>query len=202
MRRHHPTAADRAQHARKRSTSPAHAHSHQRLKQQRTQLNSSTVNDENINTINTHTASLSEPHSPSPSSPIAVDCCECTHCPAAPSPASINGEAHHALHCCWDIEPAAHLSGDSAPLCQRSDITSTVRDGISTADFDYHGKRIRVGRPASFAACNPAQRRLMLYAVLHAMLYGQGSRGQRDPLPECIKHMVRTQHADSGTVAI
>ena len=201
MHPRHPTAAGRARRARERSTSPSHAHSHQGLKQQRIQPSSSTVNDENINTINTHTASLSKPHSPSPSSPVAVDCCECGHCPAAPSPASDNGAAQ-SLHCCWDIEPAARLSGDSAPLCQRSDITSTVRDGISTADFDYYGKRIRGGRPASFAACNPAQRRLMLYAVLHAMLYGQGSRGQRDPMPECIKHMVRTQHADSGTVAI
>ena len=34
------------------------------------------------------------------------------------------------------------------------------------------------------------------------MVYGQGSRGQRDPMPECIKHMVRTQHADSVTVSI
>jgi hypothetical protein len=130
MRRHHPTAADRARRARKRSTSPSHAHSHQRLKQQRTQPSSSTVNDENINTINTHTASLAEPHSPSPSSPVAVDCCECGHCPPASSPTSDSG-AVQPLYCCWDIEPAARLSGDSAPLCQRRDITSTIRDGVS-----------------------------------------------------------------------
>ena len=175
MRRHHPTAADRARHARKRSTSPSHALSHQTLKQQRTQPSSSTVNDENVNIINTHTASLSEPHSPSPSSPVAVDCCECGHCPATDSSAA------QSLYCCWDIEPAARLSGDSAPLCQRSDITSALRDGVSTADFEYYCKRIKGSRPASFAACTPSQRRLMLYGVLHAMLYGHGSRGRRDP---------------------
>ena len=100
------------------------------------------------------------------------------------------------LYCCWDIEPAARLSGDSAPLCQRSDITSTVRDGVSAADFDYYCKRIKGSRLASFTACTPAQRRLLLYGVLHALLY-EGSRGQRDPMPECIKHMVRRQHVDS-----
>ena len=152
--------------------------------------------DENVNIINTHTASLSEPHSPLPSSPVVVDCCECGHCPPAPRPQS-HSDPVRPLHCCWDIEPAAHLSGDSAPLCQRSDITSTVRDGVSTAEFDYYGKRIKGSRPASFAPCTPAQRRRMLYSVLHAMLYGQGSRGQRDPMPECIKHMVRRQHVDS-----
>ena len=201
MRRHHPTAADRARQARKRSTSPSHAHSDQRLKQSCTQPSSTTVNDENINIINTHSASLSELHTPSPSSPVAVDCCECGHCPPASSPTSDSG-AVQPLHCCWDIEPAARLSGDSAPLCQRNDIISTIRDGVSTADFDYYCKRIKGSRPASFAACTPAQKRLMLYGVLHRMLYAQGSRGQRDPMPECIKHMVRTQHADSVTVSI
>ena len=199
MRPHHPTAADRARRARKRSTSPPHAHCDENLKHQRIQAKP--LNNENLNTINTHTASLSEPHSQSPSSPVAVDNCECGHCPPAPSPASESG-AVQLLHCCWDIEPAARLSGDSAPLCQRSDITSTIRDGVSMADFDYYCKRIKGSRPASFTACSPPQKRLMLYGVLHNMVYGQGSRGQRDPMPECIKHMVRTQHADSITVSI
>ena len=113
------------------------------------------MNDENINTINTHTASPSEPHSPSPSSPVAVNCCECGQCPPAHSPTSDSGAVQQ-LYCCWDIEPAARLSGDSTPLCQRSDITSTIRDGISTADFDYYCKRIK----GSSTACTAGDDRM------------------------------------------
>ena len=147
-------AADRAR-LRRRSTSPSLSSASDGTEQQRTQ-------------------------SPSPSSPVAVNCCECGFCPPAPSPA-LGNDALQPRHCCccWDIEPAARLSENSAPLCQRSDITSTIRDGVSTADFDYCCTRIKGSTPATFAACTPAQKRLMLYGALHRLLYGQGSRAQR-----------------------
>jgi hypothetical protein len=100
--------------------------------------------------------------------------------------------------CCWHIEPAARLPVDSQPLCERADVGDVIRDGVSNADFEHYSRQRINGkeRPSSFSDCNPAQKRLMVYAVLHRLLYQQGSRGQRDPLPECIKHMVRTRYAD------
>jgi len=115
--------------------------------------------------------------------------CECGHCTAADDVAT--------PYCCWHIEPAGRLPFDSAPLCERDDVAAVIRDGVSTADFDHYCTRIRgEDRPASFSACNAAQKRLMVYAVLHRMLYQQGSRGHRDPLPECIKHMVRSTYVN------
>ena len=190
MHPRHPTAADRAR-ARKRSTAPTHASSDESPKQQRIQPNS--VNDENVNTINTQSASLVAPHSPSASSSAVTECCECGHCPPAPAPDS--GDTLE--HCCWHIEPAGRLPVDSPPLCERADVASVIDDGVSDTDYAYFSPRIRgPDRPASFAACSAAQKRLMLYAVLNRMLYGQGSKGQRNPLPGCITHMVRSQCVD------
>jgi len=104
--------------------------------------------------------------------------------------------------CCWHIEPAARLPVDSQPLCERADVAGVIRNGVSNADFEHYSRQRIKGKekPSSFSACNPAQKRLMVYAVLHRLLYQQpGSRGQRDPLPECIKHMVRTRYADGDT---
>jgi len=198
MHPRHPTAADRAR-SLKRSSPPTHPSADEIPKLQRTQPSTSTVNDENVNTLNTHidthTASLVAPDSPSPSAS-----CECGHCPPAPTPVP-DSVAMQLQRCCWQIEPASCLLGDSSPLCERSDIASVIRDGVSAADFEYCCKRIKGSRPTSFAACNQAQKRLILYGVLHSMLYGQGGRGRRDPMPECIKHMVRSQYADSSTVS-
>jgi len=77
-------------------------------------------------------------------------------------------------------------------------VAEVIRDGVSRADFEHYSKQRIKGkdRPTSFSACNIAQKRLMVYAVLHRVLYHQGSSGQQDPLPECIKHMVRTRYPD------
>jgi len=90
--------------------------------------------------------------------------------------------------CCCNIEPTAHLAAHTAPWCERTDIAALIRDGVSAVDFDHYSKQRIKGkdRPRSFAACNNAQKRLMVYAALHRMLYHQASRGQRDPMPECI----------------
>ena len=74
---------------------------------------------------------------------------------------------------CWHVEPVSRLSGDSAPLCERSGIASVIRDGETTADFDYYCKRIKASTPASLAVCSPARKRRMLDGVLQRMLYVQ-----------------------------
>jgi hypothetical protein len=195
MHARHPTAADRAR-TRKHSTPPTHASSDETLKHHRTQPSSS-VNDENINTINTESASScamfpSPSSSSSSSDSTAVQWCSCGHCPALSESDSVNTLPC----CCWHIEPAACHPVDSPPLCERLDVVTIIRDGVSNSDYAHFSARIKgPGKPASFSACNAVQKRLMLYAALHRILYDSG-RGQRDPLPECIKHMVRSKHAD------
>ena len=200
MHSRHLTAPNRAR-ARKRSTPLTHTSSDESLKHQRTHSNSS-VNDENINTINTQSASLTMSPPPSSfsssSSSSTVEWRSCGHCPAP----SVSDTVNTLQHCCWHIEPAGRLLVDSAPLCEGNDIASVIRDGVSDADFDYCCKRIKGSTPALFAGCSAAQKRLVLYGALHRMLYGQGSRGQRDPLPECIKHMVRSTYVDDSGLSL
>ncbi len=114
--------------------------------------------------------------------------CERGHCVAAAYVAD--------LRCCCNVEPTAHLAVHSAPLCERTDIAALIDDGVSSADVDHYSKQRIKGkdRPHSLTACNNALTRLMVYAVLHRMLYLQGSRGQRDPIPE-----YRTSICDDST---
>jgi hypothetical protein len=81
-------------------------------------------------------------------------------------------------------------------VCESEEVTVLLRDGPSQADFTRLSSRVytRPPRPASYAECNNAQKRLMLYGVLHTIVYGgaEAQKGRRDPMPECIKHQVRT----------
>lgn len=218
--RHRPTAADRAAARRKRSP-PAERSSPSQTtppsKHRRIRPVSAASSDENVDSSNTSAApspatpairSLPSSYSPSAAAfPHTVriitrsrsgeaafiaqpSWCDCGHC--------IELDDISMPACCCHIEPAARLPVNSPPLCQRSDIAAVIRDGVGGTEFEHYSRqRIRgQDRPRSFGACNAAQKRLMVYAVLHRLLYHQGFKGQRDSLPECIKHMVRTRYAD------
>jgi len=219
--RRHPTAADRAA-ARLKRSAPAECSSPSQSttpasKHRRIDPASAVCSDENVDTSNTtaalsaQTFAISSPPSSCLSPQPAADSsltlsifsshsgtasvslpswCDCGHC--------IDADDVAMQTCCCHISPAALLPVNSPPLCESADVAAVIRDGVSSVDFEHYSRqRIRgKDRPQSFAACNAAQKRLMVYAVLHRLLYHQGFRGQRDPLPECIKHMVRARYAD------
>lgn len=95
--------------------------------------------------------------------------------------------------CCYDVGEGLDLTDDA--LCQSEAVDELLRDGVCYADFLRFSPRVftRPPRPQSWGQCNNAQKRLMLYAALHRMIYrGEGRTGRRDPLPECVKQRVRS----------
>jgi hypothetical protein len=98
--------------------------------------------------------------------------------------------------CCLDVATGRSISDDSEGLCDTEEVAVLVRDGVCYADFLRFTPRVftRLPRPSSWAECNNAQKRLMLYAALHESIYRGGKKGQRDPMPECIKQRVRAAY--------
>jgi len=124
----------------------------------------------------------------------ASEWCRCSHCTSD----DVNGSPV----CCLDVADAEgrHLYDDSRGECERPEIIALIRDGPGESEYYKHSKRVmkKTARPETYAECNAAQKRLLLYGILHTMLYRRGTGGQRDPMPECIKHMVRTAHPREG----
>jgi hypothetical protein len=98
--------------------------------------------------------------------------------------------------CCRDVATGRHITDDSSCVCDGEDVALLLRDGVCYADFLRFTPRIftRLPRPPSWAECDNAQKRLVLYAALHERVYRGGRKGQRDPMPQCIKHRVRAAY--------
>jgi hypothetical protein len=124
----------------------------------------------------------------------AAEWCRCSHC--------TSDDVKGSPVCCLDVADAEgrHVYGDSRGECGRPEIIALIRDGPSESEYYKHSKRAmkKTARPDKYAECNAAQKRLVLYGILHTMLYRTGTRGQRDPMPECIKFMVRSAHPREG----
>jgi hypothetical protein len=88
------------------------------------------------------------------------------------------------------------ITQESEGLCDSEEVAALLRDGVCCTDFLRFTPRVftRAPRPSSWAECNNAQKRLMLYAALHELIYRGGRKGQRDQMPECIKQRVRTAY--------
>ena len=80
-----------------------------------------------------------------------------------------------------------------------------IAAGPTSQQYEMEKKRFNKVKPLidTYQGCNAAQKRLILYAVLHKMLYtGKDTvGGQRDPMPECIKDAVRRQCPDEGALS-
>lgn len=99
------------------------------------------------------------------------------------------------LRCCLDVAVGPGVD-EQGRVCRSPGYLRTIAEGPDSQLFDRYKTRIKGMPPASFADCNAKQKRLLLYATLHRMLYGSGARGQRDPMPECIKAAVRDAYPD------
>jgi hypothetical protein len=91
--------------------------------------------------------------------------------------------------------------GNDGEVCRRSDIVGLIALGPTTDQYNTEKKtRFTKEKPLidTYQGCNPKQKRLILYGVLHKMLYSsrEKAKGQRDAMPECIKYAVRRQCAD------
>jgi len=113
--------------------------------------------------------------------------CRCGNC--------VNEDGKDYPTCCHDVETGSYQPDSIPSLCTRSDVVALVRDGAADADYDRYKQRIKgADRPRTFAECNNEQKRLILYAVLNALFYGWSGKGARNPMPECIKHLLRTHY--------
>jgi hypothetical protein len=123
-----------------------------------------------------------------------IEQCQCGYCR---TPANCDDESE--LCCCYDLV-LPNLRDDQGLVCRSTRYVTLITTGLTVEEYERFKSRIKNQRtpPRSFAHCTPAQKRLMLYAVLHSTLYaGKGVRGQHDPLPECLKAAVRAQWADT-----
>ena len=78
-------------------------------------------------------------------------------------------------------------------VCQRAEILHLLTAGPTREEYEQERWRFKNVRPAddSYNGCSPPQRRLILYGLLHKLLYPRGVKGQRDAMPECLKAAVR-----------
>ena len=139
-------------------------------------------------------SSLSAPSAAAPATKL-IEQCQCGHCYV---PADCDDDSE--LCCCCDLVPP-NLRDPDGSVCRSAPYTTLIATGPSADEYERFKSRMTRERvpPQSYAHCTPAQKRLVLYAVLHAMLYaGKGTKGQRDPLPECVKAAVRAQCSDSA----
>jgi hypothetical protein len=95
--------------------------------------------------------------------------------------------------CCLDVAVGDDITDESEGLCDGEAAEQLLRDGVCVADFVRFSPRVftRPPRPLTWEECNNAQKRLMLYAAFHELVYRGGRKGQRDAMPECIKKRVR-----------
>ena len=126
-----------------------------------------------------------------PPSPAPPAWCSCGNC--AVEDVDSKGAAPV---CCLDVATGRSIIDDSEGVCDSEEVAVLLRDGVCYGDFLRFTPRVftRLPRPSSWAECNNAQKRLMLYAALHESIYRGGRKGQRDAMPECIKHRVRTAY--------
>lgn len=126
-----------------------------------------------------------------PPSPESPSWCSCGNC--VTDEADSTGPAPV---CCLNVATGRSITDDSEGVCDSEEVTVLLRDGVCYGDFVRFTPRVftRAPRPSSWAECNNAQKRLMLYAALHEHIYRGGRKGQRDPMPECIKQRVRAAY--------
>jgi hypothetical protein len=117
--------------------------------------------------------------------------CNCGNC--AEEEADSKGPAPG---CCRDVITGQHFADDGSCVCDSEDVVVLLRDGVCYADFLRFTPRIftRPPRPPAWADCDNAQKRLVLYAALHERIYRGGRKGQRDPMPQCVKQRVRAAY--------
>jgi hypothetical protein len=82
-------------------------------------------------------------------------------------------------------------------VCRRLDIVGLIALGPSTEQYNKEKKRFTKVKPLidTYQGCSAAQKRIILYGLLHKMIYHteDNAKGQRDPMPECLKYAVRRQ---------
>ena len=95
--------------------------------------------------------------------------------------------------CCLTVAVRRGVSDNDEGICDGVAAEELLREGVCVADFMRFSPRVftRPPRPLAWEECNNAQKRLMLYAAFHELVYGRGRKGQRDATPECIKRCVR-----------
>jgi len=105
--------------------------------------------------------------------------------------------------CCKDVVCGIGR-GSEGEVCRRADIVRLIALGPSAEQYRMEKKRFNKVKPLidTYQGCNAAQKRLLLYAVLHKMLYSwkDTAKGQRDPMPECVKYAVRRQCTEGVTL--
>jgi hypothetical protein len=104
--------------------------------------------------------------------------------------------------CCKDVVYGIGR-GNEGEVCRRVDIVGLIASGPTAQQYEAEKKRFTKVKPLidTYQGCNSAQKRLILYGVLHKMLYStrDKAKGQRDPMPECIKYAVRRQCTEAVT---
>ena len=106
------------------------------------------------------------------------------------------------VRCCLDVVMGMGRD-DEGRVCRSLPYLRTIDDGPSAEQYDKFKMRIKDGPPPTFADCNNKQKRLILYAALHRMLYPQGgAKGQRDPIPECLKTALRVTYPDPAPLSV
>ena len=124
-----------------------------------------------------------------PSSPVVPVWCSCGNC----ADDLEKNEGAKRPVCCLDVAVGGDITYESEGVCEGEEAKQLLRAGVSVADFLRFSPRVftKAPRPLTWEECNDAQRRLMLYAAFHELIYRGGRKGQRDAMPECIKQRVR-----------
>jgi hypothetical protein len=101
--------------------------------------------------------------------------------------------------CCLDVVEGRRRREDEE-VCQQAAIRELIVDGPSVEQYEQMKGRLRKFQPKDdrYEGCNAAQRRLILYGLLHRTLFTTAHKGQRDIMPSCIKQAVREAHPDEG----
>ena len=144
------------------------------------------LNDPLKASISSSPAAIRRTASPLLGLPIWCDCGNCTE----DAEESKGGKGPV---CCLTVAVGRAITDDHEGICEGEAAERLLREGVCVADFMRFSPRVftRAPRPVTWKECNNAQRRLMLYAAFHELVYGAGRKGQRDAMPECIKRRVR-----------
>jgi hypothetical protein len=95
--------------------------------------------------------------------------CQCGYCPAVVDENGIVGDGPV---CCKDVVYGIGR-GNEGEVCRRVDIVGLIALGPTAQQYEAEKKRFTKVKPLidTYQGCNAAQKRLILYGVLHKMLY-------------------------------
>ena len=114
--------------------------------------------------------------------------------------------------CCMKVvsDPRARSKLGHGTVCMSDRYTSVIK-GVTQREYDHwSSSRLKqVPRPPTFAACDNAAKRIIIYAELHARLKDSAGwesmphlkRLTWKPLPECMKQATRRQCPDPVAAA-